>query len=95
MAAVPSVGAALEVLDCWWPDILVGDIGMPGEDGYALIRKVRALEKDRGGAILAVAVTAYAHPEDRARALLSGFQAHVAKPVEPVEFVALIAGLAK
>jgi CheY-like chemotaxis protein len=76
------------------PDILVADIGMPGEDGYSLIRSIRALPPDRGGSIPAAAVTALARAEDRRRALLAGFQTHVAKPVDVVELVAVVASLA-
>jgi signal transduction histidine kinase/PleD family two-component response regulator len=76
------------------PDVLVADIGMPGEDGYSLIRTIRAQSPDRGGAIPAAAMTALARPEDRRRALLAGFHTHVAKPVDVVELVAVVASLA-
>jgi CheY-like chemotaxis protein len=76
------------------PDVIVADIGMPGEDGYSLIRAIRALTPDRGGATPAAAVTALARPEDRRRALLAGFQTHVAKPVDMSELVAVVASLA-
>ncbi|MDB5296167.1 MAG: two-component sensor histidine kinase, partial [Phycisphaerales bacterium] len=76
------------------PDVLVSDIGMPETDGYALIRSVRALRPDEGGRIPAAALTAFARPEDRDRALAAGFQAHVTKPVEPDEFLTVVAGLA-
>jgi CheY-like chemotaxis protein len=75
------------------PNVLVSDIGMPGEDGYALIRKVRALDAEQGGRIPAVALTAYARAEDRKQALLAGFQLHVPKPVDPAELAAAIANL--
>lgn len=75
------------------PDVLVSDIGMPGEDGYTLIRQVRALAPDKGGRIPAIALTAYARTEDRIKALASGFQSHVPKPVEPTEFVTVLANL--
>ena len=74
-------------------DVLVTDIGMPSEDGYALLRRVRALEPQYGKQIPAVVLSAYARAEDRRAALLAGFQAHVAKPVEPAELVAVIANL--
>ena len=77
------------------PDILVSDIGMPEEDGYAFIRKVRALSRETGGRTPAVALTAYARVEDRTRVLLAGFQSHVPKPVEPVELLAVLASLAR
>ena len=74
-------------------DILLSDIGMPDVDGYELIRKVRALDADRPGPIPAIAVTAYARPEDRQRSLLAGYQMHLAKPVEAREIVAAISSL--
>ena len=76
------------------PDVLVSDIGMPGEDGYKLIRSIRALPDDQGGKTPAAAVTALSRVEDRKRALLAGFHTHVAKPVEPAELVAVVASLA-
>src|SRR5439155_24098080 len=86
---------ALQALATFRPDVLVSDVAMPGEDGYALIRKVRALASEDGGRIPAAALTAYAGVEDRRRALLAGYQAHVAKPVAPAELVAVIAHLAE
>ena len=76
------------------PDVLISDIGMPEEDGYALIRRVRALGPAQGGDVPAVALTAYARAEDRVRAVLAGFQMHLSKPVEPSELIAMIASLA-
>ena len=76
------------------PDVLVSDIGMPGEDGYSLIRRVRRLEAERGGATPAVAVTAYARAEDRVNAIRAGFQHHLSKPIEPAELIAIVASLA-
>ncbi len=67
---------------------------MPEEDGYALIRKLRALSQEQGGRIPAVALTAYARAEDRTQALLAGFQLHVPKPVDPTELAAVVANLA-
>jgi PAS domain S-box-containing protein len=75
------------------PAVLVSDVGMPGEDGYGLIRRVRALPGDAGGRTPAVALTAYARLQDRTRALLEGFQLHLPKPVEPDELVAAVANL--
>jgi PAS domain S-box-containing protein len=89
-----SVRDALAALASFKPHILVSDIGMPAEDGYALIRKVRALSPEAGGKIPAIALTAYAREEDRMRALLAGFQVHVAKPVNPAELIAVLSGLA-
>lgn len=77
------------------PDILVSDIGMPGEDGYSLIRRVRALDSNQGGNTPAVALTAYARAEDRMKAVVAGFQHHVVKPVEPAELITMVAALAK
>ena len=75
------------------PAVLISDVGMPGEDGYGLIRWVRALPSEAGGRTPAVALTAYAARQDRTRALLEGFQLHLAKPVEPAELVAAVANL--
>ncbi len=87
-----SVAQALEILGEWTPHLLVSDIGMPGEDGYALIAKVRALE-DGGKRIPAIALTAHASVEDRVRVLSAGFQMHVPKPVEPAELLAAVASV--
>jgi signal transduction histidine kinase/CheY-like chemotaxis protein len=75
-------------------DVLISDIGMPDEDGYTLLRRVRALKPENGGKIPAIALTAYARTEDRRTALLAGFQCHIAKPVEPAELIAVVANLA-
>jgi signal transduction histidine kinase/CheY-like chemotaxis protein len=91
--AAATVNAALDILDEWQPDLLVSDIGMPSEDGYQLIRRVRARESERGGAIPALALTGYASSEDAARALAAGYQTHMAKPVAPSELVAKVASL--
>jgi PAS domain S-box-containing protein len=73
------------------PDIIVCDLGMPQEDGYSLIKKIRALPRDLGGQTPAIALTAYAQTEDRVRALKAGFQLHLAKPVEPLELASVVA----
>lgn len=86
-----SAAEALERLQDWKPDVLICDIGMPGEDGYSLIRKVRALDPERGGQTPAIALTAYATQEDRVRALDMGFQMHIAKPVESYELALAVA----
>lgn len=88
-----SAPAALEALDHELPDVLVSDIGMPDEDGFSLIRKVRGRTGVRGGKLPAVALTAYARGEDRAAALRAGFNGHVAKPVEASEIIAVIGSL--
>lgn len=77
------------------PDVLVSDIGMPGEDGFALISKVRAMEPERGGNIPAIALTSYARAEDRTRVLAAGYQRHMAKPVEPSSLAIAVASLAR
>jgi PAS domain S-box-containing protein len=95
-AAVKTVNSAQEALrsiENESPDLLVSDIGMPGEDGYELIGKVRALPARRGGKVPAIALTAYARTEDRLRALRAGYQMHVPKPVEMAELVTVIASL--
>jgi signal transduction histidine kinase len=86
--------AALQLLFAERPDVLIADLGMPEMDGYALIEQVRALDPDFGGKTPAVAVTAYASPQDRLRALQAGYQNHVAKPVEAEELAIVIASLA-
>ncbi|HEV7376985.1 MAG TPA: PAS domain S-box protein [Pyrinomonadaceae bacterium] len=88
-----SVKEALKTIEKARPEILISDIGMPVEDGYELIKKVRALPAERGGKIPAIALTAYARTEDRLRALRTGYQMHVPKPVELAELVAVIASL--
>jgi PAS domain S-box-containing protein len=92
-ATAGSVDEALAVLQRFKPNVLVSDIGMPEHDGYCLIRKVRAGEADGVSGIPAVALTAFARDEDRSRALESGFQAHLPKPIEPGELTAIIARL--
>ncbi|MBV9469067.1 MAG: PAS domain S-box protein [Abitibacteriaceae bacterium] len=91
--AVASVAAALEALQRDKPDVLVSDIGMPNEDGYSLIRKIRALPAESGGRIPAAALTAYARTEDRTRVLAAGYQMHIPKPVESNELVVVVASL--
>ena len=91
---VASAREAIEEIERLRPDVLVSDIGMPEEDGYSLMRRVRALPAGRGGQIPAAALTAYAGADDRKRALLAGFQAHIPKPVDPTELVAAVASLA-
>jgi CheY-like chemotaxis protein/anti-sigma regulatory factor (Ser/Thr protein kinase) len=89
-----SVEEALEALEQHHPDILISDLGMPDEDGYSLISKIRALPPERGGQIPAAALTAYARAEDRMRVLRSGFQFHLPKPVDSAELVTVVASLA-
>jgi CheY-like chemotaxis protein len=85
-----SAAQAMQEFDEWSPDLLVSDIGMPNEDGYSLIKKVRELDSDCAQ-IPAVALTAYATDEDRIEALSAGFQIHLAKPIEPETLVTSIA----
>ena len=89
-----SAADALIALEEHKPDILISDLGMPDEDGYSLISKIRALPDERGGQIPAAALTAYARAEDRMRVLRSGFQFHLPKPVDSAELVTVVASLA-
>jgi PAS domain S-box-containing protein len=91
--AVASVPAALEAVEHWKPDVLVSDIGMPEEDGYSLLQKLRSLAPEKGGKIPAAALTAYARAEDRRRAIQAGFQLHLPKPVDPSELITVVASL--
>lgn len=88
-----TVEEALQMFEQWRPDVLVSDIEMPGQDGYTLIRKVRALDPERGGKAPAIALTAFGRAEDRVRSLRAGFNIHVTKPVDPGELTAIIASL--
>ena len=89
-----SVADAREVVRAWRPDVLVSDIEMPGEDGYALIRWLRALPTDEGGKTPAIALTAYGRIEDRVLSLSTGYNMHVPKPVDPGELTTIVASLA-
>jgi signal transduction histidine kinase len=88
-----SAAEALSLLERIRPDVIISDIGMPTQDGFEFIRKVRQLPPERGGKIPAVALTAYARAEDRLRVLRSGYQMHVSKPVELAELVAVVANV--
>jgi PAS domain S-box-containing protein len=94
VSVAASTSEALDLLRRERPDVLISDIGMPEEDGYALIRKVRTLPADAGGRVPALAMTAYARMEDRTRALLAGYQMHLPKPIEPTELLVVVATLA-
>ena len=97
-AKVSLAGSASEAVDSlasFVPDILISDIGMPGEDGYDFIRQVRDLPAERGGKIAAIALTAYTRIEDRLHALRAGYDMHVPKPVELAELVAVAASVAR
>jgi CheY-like chemotaxis protein len=96
-ATVSLAGSASEAIErilVARPDVLVCDIGMPGEDGFSLIRQLRVLEESQESALPAVALTAYARSEDRTKAIRSGFQNHLSKPVEPAELLAIVSSLA-
>jgi len=100
-ARVTALGSASEALDLLMdvtgprPDILISDLSMPGEDGISLIRKLREWEQAHGGALPAVALTAFGSAQDRIRALEAGFQTHVSKPAEPVELIVVVRSLIK
>jgi signal transduction histidine kinase/CheY-like chemotaxis protein len=93
VTTAPSVGEAVAIIERGWPDVLLSDIGMPGEDGYDLIRKVRHLEAVGGRHLPAIALTGYAAADDRRRVLEAGFEAHVTKPVPAATLAPLIASL--
>jgi PAS domain S-box-containing protein len=93
-ADVATAGGADEAFDLLRrgpPDLILSDVGMPGQDGYQFLRRVRALSREQGGDTPAVAITAFARSEDRRRALTAGFQMHLPKPVEPAELLAVVA----
>ena len=91
LALAGSADEAMTLMESFRPDIMVSDVGMPDQDGYDLIRRVRA--RVAAKSLPAVALTAFARSEDRRRALLAGFQTHISKPVEPAELVAVVASL--
>jgi PAS domain S-box-containing protein len=93
--AVASAEAAIASIIQFKPDLLVSDIGMPGEDGYALMRRVKILAVEQAHEIPAIALTAYAREDDRRRALLAGFQRHMSKPIEPLELIKAVASLVR
>jgi PAS domain S-box-containing protein len=91
--AVENSAEALRALDEWRPDIMVSDMGMHGDDAYVLIRAVRALPAERGGCLRAAALTGESQPEMANRAVAAGYDAGLAKPVEPVALLATVARL--
>jgi CheY-like chemotaxis protein len=95
VATASSANEALSLLEHLLPNVVISDIGMPLEDGYELIRKLRALPVEKGGKTPAVGLTAYASPADRVRVLRAGFQEHLPKPIEPEKLVEVIVNLAK
>ncbi|QIR38102.1 response regulator [Tolypothrix sp. PCC 7910] len=93
--SVSSVNEAMLAIQEYPPEILISDIGMPEEDGYTLIRKVRLLEAERGGQIPAIALTAYAREEDSTEAIAAGFHMYASKPIEPAKLINMIVKLLK
>ncbi len=93
VVAVPSAKAAMEALEKARPHILVSDIAMPEEDGLSLMRRIRALPREQGGRIPAVALTAHSMVQDRLQSLRAGFQSHVPKPVVPEELVEVVTSI--
>ncbi len=91
--AVSSAKEAMEALGRERPHILVSDIAMPEEDGLSLMRRIRALPKERGGQVPAIALTAHSTVQDRLQSLRAGFQSHVPKPVVPEELVEVVASI--
>jgi CheY-like chemotaxis protein len=90
----PDANSGIELLKAHRPHLILSDIGMPGKDGYEFIREVRALTPEQGGRTTAIALTAFARSEDRARAMLAGYQLHMPKPVEAHELIVTVASLA-
>ena len=90
-----SAGEGLQMMMALQPDVIVSDIGMPERDGYQFICDVRGLSAAAGGKTPAIALTAFARAEDRARATRAGYQVHVSKPIEPSELVASVYSLAR
>src|SRR5208283_1034943 len=93
--AVESAARALETIAPWHPDLLVSDIGMPHEDGFSRLRKLRALPPEQGGRIPAIALTAFARTQDRRNILSAGYQMHVPKPIEQLELLTVVASLTR
>jgi CheY-like chemotaxis protein len=95
VSASACAADALNELNQFRPDVLVADIGMPGDDGYSLIRKIRRCPHDHGGLTPAIALTAYAGDSNRKRALEAGYQKHMTKPADPSELTRTIVRLAR
>jgi PAS domain S-box-containing protein len=96
-AEVVSAASSREALDSFRrspPNVLLSDIGLSGQDGYSIIREIRALAKDKGGMVRAAALTAYTREQDESHSLDAGFDVHIAKPVEPFELIGIVAELA-
>jgi CheY-like chemotaxis protein len=95
VTSTKSAKEALSIFEGELPDVMVSDIGMPDEDGYELIRKLRALPAEKGGRVPAIALTGYASKKDRERALAAGYHQHLAKPIEQTDMIAAIAALVR
>jgi signal transduction histidine kinase/ActR/RegA family two-component response regulator len=95
VARAGTSGEAFKTMTEFQPHVLVSDLGLPDEDGFALMARVRSLPPEMGGGIPAVAVTGQMHAEEMARALRAGFQRHVARPIDPLELASVVAQLAK
>ena len=93
VVTVNSSAAGLVEIERQKPDVILSDIGMKGENGYQFIKRIRKLSREKGGHIPAIALTAYAAPTDRRKALLAGFQTHLPKPIEPDDLLAVILSL--
>ena len=93
VTSTKSAAEALSVFSSEIPDLLISDIGMPDQDGYEFIRKLRALPREKGGQTPAIALTGYASRKDRDRALAAGYHQHIAKPIEQTEMITAIAAL--
>jgi CheY-like chemotaxis protein len=89
----PSASVAFEALKRFRPHVLVSDIGMPEEDGYSLMRRIRQLPASEGGGVPAIALTAFTRAEDRSRALAAGYSTHLGKPAHPDELLWTVANL--
>ncbi|HVV53214.1 MAG TPA: response regulator, partial [Polyangia bacterium] len=93
--AAAGAGEALRAIAADRPEVVISDVGLPGESGYELVRRLRQLPPEQGGRIPAAALTAYSRPEDRRQALRAGFEMFLPKPVEPAELLAAVATLAR
>jgi CheY-like chemotaxis protein len=94
VASAESAAAAFRTLQAFHPHVLLSDIGMPEEDGYSLIRRVRTLPAARGGETPAIALTAYTQEADRREAIAAGFTLHMSKPIQPHRLIAAVSSLA-
>jgi CheY-like chemotaxis protein len=93
VVAASSSAEAMALLREESPDAIISDVGMPDEDGYSFIQRVRQLPKEQGGQVPAIALTAYSRASDRRRALVAGFNMHVPKPIDPAELVVVLAAV--